>query len=195
MIAQLWLSLSITKLLSCHISNPFYPQIINYHEEDWFCVCVRPSWACQWTFNQSNDSKSDKKGTNWNGSWANTSSSPSATLAKKSKSRPGWKIFLKNLNWDLGCPSRSLWRPLRSLPHIAAPRGTMLLPLKTPPPPLETPGEKFWDQKFRWFLGPSDQNEIYHSPLLSKIWDIGNSIFFGGGSLKGGPDSQIKPML
>ena len=61
MIAQLWLSLSITKLLSCHISNPFYPQIINYHEEDWFCVCVRPSWACQWTFNQSNDSKSDKK--------------------------------------------------------------------------------------------------------------------------------------
>ena len=59
MIAQLWLSLSITKLLSCHISNPFYPQIINYHEEDWFCV--RPSCACQWTFNQSNDSKSDKK--------------------------------------------------------------------------------------------------------------------------------------
>ena len=23
--------------------------------------------------------------------------------------------------------------------------------------------------KFRWFLGPSDQNELYHTPLLSKI--------------------------
>ena len=37
--------------------------------------------------------------------------------------------------------------------------------------------------KFRWFLGPSDQNELYHTPLLFKIWDLGDRNFFGGGSL------------
>ena len=31
--------------------------------------------------------------------------------------------------------------------------------------------------KFRWFLGPSDQNELYHTPLLSKIWDLGDRKF------------------
>ena len=54
-------------------------------------------------------------------------------------------------------------------------------------PPLETPwccapkpqvrraskplGTKFETKifKFQWFLGPSDQNELYHTPLLSKI--------------------------
>ena len=37
--------------------------------------------------------------------------------------------------------------------------------------------------KFRWFLGPSDQNELYHTPLISKIWDLGNRFLFGGWSL------------
>ena len=32
---------------------------------------------------------------------------------------------------------------------------------------FETKIFKFW-----WFLGPSDQNELYHTPLLSKIWDL-----------------------
>ena len=31
--------------------------------------------------------------------------------------------------------------------------------------------------KFQWFLGPSDQNELYHTPLLSKIWDLGDKNF------------------
>ena len=83
----------------------------------------------------------------------------------------------------------------------AAPRNPMAPPLETPAPPLETPwrraskpqvrraskplGTKFETKifKFRWFLGPSDQNELYHTPLLSKIWDLGNRKFFGGGSL------------
>ena len=33
--------------------------------------------------------------------------------------------------------------------------------------------------KFMWFLGPSDQNELYHTPLLYKIWDLSERIFFG----------------
>ena len=36
---------------------------------------------------------------------------------------------------------------------------------------------------FRLFLGPSEQNELYHTPILSKIWDLGDRKFFGGGSL------------
>ena len=32
--------------------------------------------------------------------------------------------------------------------------------------------------KFRWFLGPSDQSELYHPPLLSKIWGLGDKILF-----------------
>ena len=36
--------------------------------------------------------------------------------------------------------------------------------------------------KFRWFLGPSDQNELYQATLPSKIWDFGNRIFFAGRS-------------
>ena len=31
--------------------------------------------------------------------------------------------------------------------------------------------------KFWWFLGHFDQNELYHTPLLSKIWDLGDRIF------------------
>ena len=36
---------------------------------------------------------------------------------------------------------------------------------------LEVPGNKLWDQnfQFRCFFGPSDQNELHHNPLLSKI--------------------------
>ena len=28
--------------------------------------------------------------------------------------------------------------------------------------------------RFRWFLGNSDQSELYHTPLLSIIWDLGD---------------------
>ena len=37
--------------------------------------------------------------------------------------------------------------------------------------PLRSLGTNFETKivKFRWFLGPSDQNELYHTPLLSKI--------------------------
>ena len=93
----------------------------------------------------------------------------------------------------------SVRRP--SKPHGAAPPNPIALCLETPAPPLQTPsrcaskpqvrraskplGTKFETKifKFRWFLGPSDQNELYHTPLLSKIWDLGNRKIFGGGSL------------
>merc|ERR1712218_629398 len=83
-------------------------------------------------------------------------------------------------------PLETPWRR-PSKPHGAAPRNPMAPPLETPAPPLETPwrraskpqvrraskplGTKFETKifKFRWFLGPSDQNELYHTPLLSKI--------------------------
>ena len=72
----------------------------------------------------------------------------------------------------------------------------MALCLEIPALPLETPwrcaskpqvrrtskplGTNFETKivKFRWFLGPSDQNELYHTPLLSKIWDLGDRNFF-----------------
>ena len=78
-------------------------------------------------------------------------------------------------------------KSLKSFISGAAPRNPMAPPLETPAPPLETPwrraskpqvrraskplGTKFETKifKFRWFLGPSDQNELYHTPLLSKI--------------------------
>ena len=78
-------------------------------------------------------------------------------------------------------------KSLKSFISGAAPRNPLALPLETPAPPLETPwrraskpqvrraskplGTKFETKifKFRWFLGPSDQNELYHTPLLSKI--------------------------
>ena len=34
-----------------------------------------------------------------------------------------------------------------------------------------------------WFLGHFDQNELYHTPLQSKTWDLGDRDFFGGGFL------------
>ena len=78
-------------------------------------------------------------------------------------------------------------KSLKSFISGAAPRNPLALPLETPAPPLETPwrcaskpqvhraskplGTNFETKifKFRWFLGPSDQNELYHTPLLSKI--------------------------
>ena len=39
-------------------------------------------------------------------------------------------------------------------------------------PSFEVPGTKIF--KFRRFIDPSDQNELYHIPLLSKIWDLIN---------------------
>ena len=32
---------------------------------------------------------------------------------------------------------------------------------------------------FRCFFGPSYQNQLFHTPLLSKIWGQGDRIFFG----------------
>ena len=69
------------------------------------------------------------------------------------------------------CPSKPLRQPLRS--HFAAPRGLcaappLQVPLRCPSRSLGTNFEtKIF--KFRWFLGPSDQNELYHTPLLPKI--------------------------
>ena len=80
--------------------------------------------------------------------------------------------------------------PLEVPSHLALPLETPAPPLEVPShlaPPLETPwrraskpqvrraseplGTNFETKivKFRWFLGPSDQNELYHTPLLSKI--------------------------
>ena len=101
------------------------------------------------------------------------------------------------------CASRSLCCPSRSHPtcccasrsHVAAPRNPMLLPLETPGAVPRNPwccaskpqvccaskplGTNFETKifKFWWFLGPPDQNELYHTPLLSKMWDIGDRNF------------------
>jgi len=111
------------------------------------------------------------------------------------------------IRWDLEGQRKMInhWSVLSvrrpSKPHGAAPPNPIALCLETPAPPLQTPsrcaskpqvrraskplGTKFETKifKFRWFLGPSDQNELYHTPLLSKIWDLGNRKIFGGGSL------------
>ena len=41
-------------------------------------------------------------------------------------------------------------------------------------PSFEVPGDKIQDQNIQvlGFIDPSDQNEQYHTPLLSKIWDL-----------------------
>ena len=43
---------------------------------------------------------------------------------------------------------------------------------------LREPGENFETKffKFRWLVGPFDQTELYHTPLLSKILDLGDRI-------------------
>ena len=111
------------------------------------------------------------------------------------------------IRWDLEGQRKMInhWSVLSvrrpSKPHGAAPPNPIALCLETPAPPLQTPsrcaskpqvrraskplGTKFETKifKFWWFLGPSDQNELYHTPLLSKIWDLGDRKFFGGRSL------------
>ena len=87
--------------------------------------------------------------------------------------------------WDLE-GQQEMIKALRCFISVAVPPGPMLLPhpmllsLETPcccalkpqvcraSKPLGTNFEsKIF--KFRGFLGPSDQNELYHTPLLSKI--------------------------
>ena len=53
--------------------------------------------------------------------------------------------------------------------------------------PLRSLGTTFETKifKFRWFISPSYQNELYHTTLLSKIWDLSDRICFGGGSPSG----------
>ena len=98
--------------------------------------------------------------------------------------------------------------PRNPIPIVAAPRNPWFRASKPLIPCLETPdsvprnpwfhaskphlrraskplGTKSETKifKFRWFLGPSEQNELYHTPILSKIWDLSDRNFFGGGSL------------
>ena len=64
----------------------------------------------------------------------------------------------------------------------------MAAPLKFHSAPLEvswrrlsrSKGENFENKmfKFWWVLGLSDQSELYHTPLLSKIWGLGVRIFW-----------------
>ena len=46
-------------------------------------------------------------------------------------------------------------------------------------------GTKFETKMFkvRWFLVPSDQNELYHTPLLSEIWGLGDRNFLWDNTL------------
>ena len=37
--------------------------------------------------------------------------------------------------------------------------------------------------KFWWFWGLSNQTKLYHTPLLSEMWDLDDRTFFGGRSL------------
>ena len=71
-------------------------------------------------------------------------------------------------------------KSLKSFISGAAPRNPMAPRLETPWRRASKPqvrraskplGTNFETKifKFRWFLGPSDQNELYHIPLLSKI--------------------------
>ena len=79
-------------------------------------------------------------------------------------------------------------KSLRCSISVAVPPGPMLLPLETPCCCASKPqvrralkplGANFETKifKFCWFLDPSDQNELYHTPLLSKMWDIGDRNF------------------
>merc|ERR1712218_129941 len=106
------------------------------------------------------------------------------------------KIFYRlNLIFSLEVPGNQMGprgtapndKSLKCFISGAAPRNPLALPLETPwrrpSKPLRRPskpkvrraskplGTNFETKifKFRWFLGPSDQNELYHTPLLSKI--------------------------
>ena len=65
------------------------------------------------------------------------------------------QAFLISAPLSFETPPRCYLKPLR---HHSKP----LVVLS-----LETPGVKIF--KFRWFLGPSDQNQLYHTPLLSNV--------------------------
>ena len=74
-------------------------------------------------------------------------------------------------------PRKLLCRPSRS--HYAAPRG----PCAARKGSTAVHGAAPWGPwghtltpKFRCFLGPSDQKKLYHTPLLSKIWSLGEKI-------------------
>ena len=65
------------------------------------------------------------------------------------------------------------WRisNLKVLRHRTT-RGLSDTPIGPMAPPLEVRGGTNFETKifkFRVFLGPSNQNELYHAPLLSKI--------------------------
>ena len=48
-----------------------------------------------------------------------------------------------------------------------------------PTPSLEV--DQLWDQNFRWFLGPSDQNELYHTPITTQnMMFVRKKVFFVG---------------
>ena len=80
-------------------------------------------------------------------------------------------IFLSNLTLFFG-PWLNLWRhELRSRPllvEVQARRGPMWL---CESKPLGTK-LKFNIFEFTAFIDTSDQNQLYHTPLLSKIWDL-----------------------
>ena len=66
---------------------------------------------------------------------------------------------------------RSVWHPSKS--NGAAPQFTWY-----GHGILREPGENFETKffKFRWLVDPFDQTELYHTPLLSKILDLGDRI-------------------
>ena len=86
-----------------------------------------------------------------------------------------------HLEVPLRRPSRSMRCPLRChssaswVPRCAPPWGPKA-------PPIEVLGEKLWEQhlQVQVVLGPYGQNELYHTPLLSKIWGLGVIIIFVG---------------
>ena len=98
------------------------------------------------------------------------------------------KIYISQVHhlpspWVL---NRNIKKYCFSLSQIAMPRNPSRRAskphLRHASKPLGTKSEtKIFE--FRWFLGPSEQNELYHTPILSKIWDLSDRIFFGGGSL------------
>ena len=45
---------------------------------------------------------------------------------------------------------------------------------------------------FRWLFGPSDRNELCHTPLIFKIWGFGDRIFCGRIPLRSHMDPMCK---
>ena len=86
------------------------------------------------------------------------------------------------------------WSPFTVVARLKVPGGTtkgpwwhdsrsLVAPLKvqccgTTP----GPGYKISDHQnfqFRWFIDPSNPNQLYHTQFLSKIWHLHDRIFFG----------------